>query len=36
MNFYPEELFKRKVDLVLERALKLLIRDPIPGDVICA
>lgn len=33
-KFYLEDLFKRKVDLVTDAALKPLIRDPILKDVI--
>ena len=35
-KFYLEDLFKRKVDLVTDNALKPLIRDPILRDVIYA
>lgn len=35
-KFYLEDLFKRKVDLVTDAALKPLIRDPIMKDVIYA
>jgi len=35
-KFYLESLFKRKVDLVTDGALKPLIRDPILRDVIYA
>ena len=35
-KFYLEDLFKRKVDLVTDAALKPLIRDPILKDVIYA
>ncbi len=35
-KFFLEDLFKRKVDLVADAALKPLIRDPILQDVIYA
>jgi hypothetical protein len=35
-KFYLEELFRRRVDLVTEAALKPLIRDPILQDVLYA
>jgi len=35
-KFYLEDLFKRKVDLVTDAALKPLIRDPILQDVVYA
>lgn len=35
-KFFLEDLFKRKVDLVTDAALKPLIRDPILQDVIDA
>jgi uncharacterized protein len=35
-KFFLEDLFKRKVDLVTDGALKPLIRDPILQDVIYA
>ena len=35
-KFYLEDLFKRKVDLVTDAALKPLIRDPILRDVVYA
>ena len=35
-KFYLEDLFKRKVDLVTDAALKPLIRDPIRQDVVYA
>jgi uncharacterized protein len=35
-KFFLEDLFKRKVDLVTDAALKPLIRDPILQDVIYA
>jgi predicted nucleotidyltransferase len=35
-KFYLEDLFKRKVDLVTDAALKPLIRDPILKDVVYA
>lgn len=35
-KFYLEDIFKRKVDLVTDAALKPLIRDPILKDVVYA
>ena len=35
-KFYLEDLFKRKVDLVTDAALKPLIRDPILQEVVYA
>ncbi|HNQ29443.1 MAG: Nucleotidyltransferase domain protein [Methanoregulaceae archaeon PtaB.Bin009] len=35
-KFYLEDLFRRRVDLVTEAALKPLIRDPILKDVLYA
>ncbi len=35
-KFYLENIFKRKVDLVTDAALKPLIRDPILQDVVYA
>jgi hypothetical protein len=35
-KFFLEDLFKRKVDLVTDAALKPLIRDPILQDVVYA